>query len=106
MPAIFSEPGTSCGGCGHAAGLHSNEACEAIRCACRLTRKMLAQAVLAAVAPSAPPIVVAVVTVPVVPVVPAASAAAAASPEPDQRAVRKRGRSRSRRRRSGGPQAA
>jgi hypothetical protein len=31
-----------CDACGHAAGLHSNEAFEAIRCRCRVTRKMLA----------------------------------------------------------------
>jgi hypothetical protein len=33
----------ACDGCGHAAALHSNEACEAIRCSCRVTRKALAK---------------------------------------------------------------
>jgi hypothetical protein len=35
-----------CDACGHAGQLHSNEACEAIRCTCRVTQKMLAAALV------------------------------------------------------------
>jgi hypothetical protein len=41
----------ACDGCGHSAALHSNEACEAIRCSCRITRKVLAKRPVAARAP-------------------------------------------------------
>ncbi len=41
----------ACDGCGHSAALHSNEACEAIRCACRITRKALAKRPVAAHVP-------------------------------------------------------
>jgi hypothetical protein len=40
--AATVEDRLACDGCGHSAALHSNEACEAIRCACRVTRKALA----------------------------------------------------------------
>jgi hypothetical protein len=36
------KPAESCAACGHTPNLHSNEACEAIRCDCRVTRKQLA----------------------------------------------------------------
>jgi hypothetical protein len=44
MPAEIDSAVRPCAACGHAATLHSNEACEAIRCNCHLTRKMLVRA--------------------------------------------------------------
>jgi hypothetical protein len=41
--AVKVEDRLACDGCGHSAALHSNEACEAIRCSCRVTRKALAK---------------------------------------------------------------
>jgi hypothetical protein len=41
MPSETDLDVSTCAVCGHGATLHSNEACEAIRCECHLTRKML-----------------------------------------------------------------
>jgi hypothetical protein len=53
MPAEIDSAVRPCAACGHAATLHSNEACEAIRCVCRVTQKMLAAAIPRAPVPAA-----------------------------------------------------